>query len=146
MNFLRCPLSLSLCSQVQSIKQNNSSLKQSLTEGVDTLKPAEVNLCFIFIHSLLDSSFLRTLACLHFLICPCPLACSLYTSHLPQDIISPLAALRLVLIVPLLLSLSHLSCLRPPFHPHIIISAPQPVPKMNSRWTTEEQLLAVQGE
>nr|XP_040039080.1 REST corepressor 2 isoform X1 [Gasterosteus aculeatus aculeatus] len=52
---------VSLKRQVQSIKQNNSSLKQSLTEGVDTLKPAE------------------------------------------------------------------------------------PVPKMNSRWTTEEQLLAVQA-
>ncbi|KAA8582489.1 hypothetical protein FQN60_006160 [Etheostoma spectabile] len=52
---------VSLKRQVQSIKQNNSSLKQSLNEGVDTFKPAE------------------------------------------------------------------------------------PVPKMNSRWTTEEQLLAVQA-
>ncbi|XP_029311060.1 REST corepressor 2 isoform X3 [Cottoperca gobio] len=32
---------VSLKRQVQSIKQNNSSLKQSLNEGVDTLKPAE---------------------------------------------------------------------------------------------------------
>ncbi|KAM7377475.1 hypothetical protein PAMA_013998 [Pampus argenteus] len=32
---------VSLKRQVQSIKQNNSSLKQSLTEGVDTFKPSE---------------------------------------------------------------------------------------------------------
>ncbi|XP_023126020.2 REST corepressor 2 isoform X2 [Amphiprion ocellaris] len=32
---------VSLKRQVQSIKQNNSSLKQSLTEGVDTLKPTD---------------------------------------------------------------------------------------------------------
>ncbi|XP_068569630.1 REST corepressor 2 [Cebidichthys violaceus] len=32
---------VSLKRQVQSIKQNNSSLKQSLNEGVDTFKPAE---------------------------------------------------------------------------------------------------------
>ncbi|XP_035480230.1 REST corepressor 2 isoform X2 [Scophthalmus maximus] len=32
---------VSLKRQVQSIKQNNSSLKQSLNEGVDTLRPAE---------------------------------------------------------------------------------------------------------
>lgn len=35
----------SLClSQVQSIKQSTSSLKQSINEGVDTFRPAEVNL------------------------------------------------------------------------------------------------------
>lgn len=32
-----------LCSQVQSIKQNNSMLKHSLTEGVDGVRPAEVS-------------------------------------------------------------------------------------------------------
>uniref|UniRef100_A0A3Q0QRX2 REST corepressor 2 n=1 Tax=Amphilophus citrinellus TaxID=61819 RepID=A0A3Q0QRX2_AMPCI len=34
---------VSLKRQVQSIKQNNSSLKQSLSEGVDTLRPIEMN-------------------------------------------------------------------------------------------------------
>uniref|UniRef100_A0A3B3WZU8 REST corepressor 2 n=1 Tax=Poecilia mexicana TaxID=48701 RepID=A0A3B3WZU8_9TELE len=34
---------VSLKRQVQSIKQTNSSLKQSLTEGVDVFRPAEVN-------------------------------------------------------------------------------------------------------
>lgn len=42
-----CPaamtLNVPLCPQVQSIKQNNSMLKHSLTEGVDGARPVEVS-------------------------------------------------------------------------------------------------------
>lgn len=76
--------------QVQSIKQNNSMLKHSLTEGVDGVRPVEV--------SLVGPP-------------PPPLSSTCDLNPSPG--------------------------LLPP---------PQPAPKMNSRWTTDEQLLAVQGE
>ena len=94
--------------QVQSIKQNNSSLKQSLNAGVDVFRAAEVNL---FLHSCLSSFsslYIPHLSLLCFLFPDSndfTLSCSSVHSALPQfppDIISPLAGLRLVLICSLL--------------------------------------------
>lgn len=51
-------------SQVQSIKQNNSSLKQSLNEGVDVFKPAEVSILVQLIF-LCFTSFTPLLVLIH---------------------------------------------------------------------------------
>lgn len=64
----------------------------------------------------------------------------LYYSQLPPSIISSPCSTQIspnLLFVPML-SFSPVSCLLNP--------PSQPAPKMNSRWTTEEQLLAVQGK
>lgn len=123
-------------SQVQSIKQNNSILKQSLNEGVDTFRPSEVSFLkpfpLLYILPLLPT-FTSLLAFTLVHVTP-PCSSSLLIQFLP------LVGLRLVLIC-YFLSSHHPP--PPPTHPPPLS---QPAPKMNSRWTTEEQLLAVQGE
>lgn len=118
-----------LSSQVQSIKQNNSVLKQSINEGVDAFKPTEVTFFHCFV---LQIPFFRLLFGFSFL----PL---LTSPQLPPDVTSPPSGAE----ISLNLLFAPIPSPSPPSFPRL---HPQPAPKMNSRWTTEEQLLAVQGE
>lgn len=129
-------------------------MKQGLTEGIETMKPSEVSLEHTFFFtpffrsspsftSLCDV-FLPVWSCDLSLVCPsCRSLIHSALPKLPPNVISPHVGLRLVLIWSLL------SCRH--FHPSPLfcfttLPPSQPAPKMNSRWTTEEQLLAVQGK
>ena len=124
--------------QVQSIKQNNGIMKQSLTEGVDSFRPAEVS-SSVFSFSLLGLSSVPSLilSCLRLFTSP------LFFSSPPSDMISSPFGAKI--------SFNLLFALRPTFSPlspslSLSLSPSQPGSKLNSRWTTEEQLLTVQGE
>lgn len=93
-NLLHCPFPFF---QVQSIKQNNSSLKQSLNEGVDVFRPAEVSLLVqlsfftftfsfpSFLHTLFRLWFLFTFLCLWSLL-SLSLSCHLFTLSFPNSL------------------------------------------------------------
>lgn len=138
-NLLHCLFSFS---QVQSIKQNSSSLKQSLNEGIDVFRPAEVSvlvqlspftsfstfsllhipLGFWFLFTCLWSLFSLSLISFIYSLCPSPTPSRYYFTPCGTEI-------SLNLLFALMLSFSPLS----PFlsyHPSSLPSLSLPL-----RWT-----------